>query len=234
MLFVRFLLGVNNLDEKPFLRIARRAFYAWRVIQIMKRIGLLLVFVLSFAAITFAGNEFKLIKVRGKVNVTDIGGNGLCVISLWDKSGGFPIGPDGDFESVISDSRPQKLFVKDDKMKTRALAIVFPEKTVNIIFDAESTALALLFRDPTYFSNSSKAASFSTIALSSNSLQELISFLKSNLSTRSLEELVRDQEYMELFQNCNKEILGQDHDVTMKSLNEAKGQLEKIMSDYNM
>ena len=164
--------------------------------------------ILSISATAIAGNSLRLIEAKGEVNTTDIGGKGLRVISLWDKSKGVLVSADGNFVVVISDSRLQKIWVKDDRMNTRALAIVIPKKSDNIVFDAKSTALALLFQDPTFFRNSAEAENISIMAMNKKSFQDLLSFLKNNLPARNLEELMNNAECIKLLENCNKEILG--------------------------
>lgn len=197
----------------------------------MKKIGFLLILILSISAAAIAENSLRLIEVKGKVNTTEIGGKGLCVISLWDKSKGSIVSADGNFVVVISDSRPQKLWVKDDRMNIRALAIVIPKNSDNVVFDAKSTALALLFQDSASFRNSAEAENISIMAMNKKSFHDLIFFLKNNLPSRNLEELTNNEEYIKLLKECNKEILGQDQAVITKSLYEAKDKLEKLLKD---
>ncbi len=197
----------------------------------MKKIGSLVILIVSISTTAIAGNSLKLIEAKGKVNTTDIGGKGLRVISLWDKNKGSPVSADGNFVVAISDSRPQKLWVKDDRMNTRALAIVIPKDSSNVVFDAQSTALALLFQDPASFRNSAEAANTSMLAVNKKSFQDLVFFLKNNLPARNLEELVNNEEYLKLLEECNKEILGQDQTVIRKSLYEEKDKLEKLLKD---
>lgn len=197
----------------------------------MKKIGSLLILIVSISATAIAGNNLRLIEAKGIVNTTDIGGRGLRVISLWDKSKGSPVSADGNFVVAISDSRPQKLWVKDDRMNTRALAIVIPKNSDKVVFDAQSTALALLFQDPASFRNSAEAENTSILAMNKKSFQDLVFFLKNNLPTLDLEELVNNEEYIKLLEKCNKEILGQDQAAIRKSLYEAKDKLEKLLKD---
>ena len=200
----------------------------------MKKTILLSVFIASIAAAAFAAAGLELVSVTGKVNKDEIGGEGLCVVSLWDTKGDAPVGFDGDFESVVADSRPQKIFAKDEAGKTRALAIVFPDKADDVFFDAESTALALLFRDATFFRDSATAESVCARARTSGSFHDLALFLKGNLLAHSLEELMRDEVYRELFENCTKEIFGQDQAAAKKSLNKARDELKDIMKEISM
>jgi len=197
----------------------------------MKKIGSLLILIASISATAIAGNSLRLIEAKGIVDTTDIGGKGLRVISLWDKNKGSPVSAKGNFVVAISDSRPQKLWVKDDRMNTRALAIAIPKNSKNVIFNAQSTALALLFQDPASFRNPAEAENTSILAMNKRSFQDLVSFLKNNLPTLNLEELVNNEEYIRLLEECNKEIFGQDQAVIRKSLYEAKDKLEKLLKD---
>jgi len=69
------------------------------------------------------------------------------------------------------------------------------------------------------------------LAVSKKSFQNLVSFLKNNLPTLNLEELVNNEEYIKLLEACNKEIFGQDQAAIRKSLYEAKDRLEKLLKD---
>jgi hypothetical protein len=195
----------------------------------MKKIGYLAILILSISATAIAANSLRLIEAKGQVNTTEIGGNGLRVISLWDKAKGAPVSADGNFVVVISDSNSQKLWVKDDKMNTRALAIVIPKNSDNLVFDAKSTALALLFQDADSFRNSAEVEDISLMAMNKKSFQDMVSFLKHNLPARNLEELMNNEECAKLLEKCNKEILGQDQVAIRKSLYEAKDKLEKLL-----
>jgi len=198
----------------------------------MKKIGLLiLIFMAAFSTGAVAENNLRFIEARGIVNINEVGGHGLYVFSLWDKNKGCPIGADGAFVTVISDSRPQKLSVMDDKKMTRALTIALPEDSQRITFDAKSTAEAVLFRDPDVFSNSVEAEKFSRIIADSKAFEGLVVFLKNNLARSPLEELMNNKEYIALLEKCNAEVFGQDTEAISKSLYEAKAKLQKAFQE---
>ncbi len=198
----------------------------------MKKITFLLALILSFTilftATAAAGNSLRLIKAIGRVNIKDIGGSGLYVFSLWDKNKASPVGADGTFVTVISDSRPQKLSVKDGRKMTRALAIALPKDSQRIIFDAKSTAEAILFRDPGLFGTSVEVENLFGIMTDKESFWDLVIFFKKNLPSRSLEELMNDRECTAFLEKCNSEIFGEDTGAIMKSLHEAKDKLQKL------
>ena len=202
--------------------------------MVMKKICLFLAVILSFVlALTVAQaamNCINLLKAKGTINLEEIGGKGLYVFSLWDKHKAF-VGLDAGFLTVISDSRPQKLSVKDSKGLTRALAIALPKNTENILFDAKSTALAILFDDPALFATSAKVENLSRTLSAKKSFQELVAFFRSNLPVKSLEELESSGQCMALIEKCNGEIYGKDQTAIRKSLYEAQGKLQKLFQE---
>jgi len=197
----------------------------------MKKIVFLLILLFNISATALAADGLRFLQAKGLVNTAEIGGKDLRVISLWDKSKGVTVSADGNFTVTISDSRPQKLWVRDDMANTRALAIVIPKNSNNVVFDAKSTALALLFQDSDSFSNSEEAESISVMASGKKSFKDLVLFLKNNLPTRNLEELISDEEWNKLLEECNREILGQDQALISRSLYDAKDKLEELLKD---
>jgi len=199
----------------------------------MKKVVFLLILSISisllFVGVVFAKNDFSLINVAGIVNTKDIGGQGLYVFSMWDGSRNSFVKIDGSFVSVVLNGRAQKLSVKDSKKATRALAIVLPQSPDNIVFDAESTAMAVLLSDPSLFRNSTDMTKFYNMAISKKSFQGLTVFLKKNLPLKSIEEIMRDDEYLALVRACNKEIFNEDAAAVKKSLYQAREQLEKLL-----
>ena len=199
----------------------------------MRKTGFLLIVALSFlaalAAAAAEGSGLRLIKARGTVNKSEIGGKGLCVFSLWDKARGTVVGEDGGFVTVISDSRPQKLSVKDQRQMTRALAIALPENWDRINFDAASTAVALLFEGPDLFRSSGGAKKLCLAMAGKKSFQELALFLKKNLPLKSLEELATNAECSTLLGKCSDEVFKEDRAAIRKSLSVAKDKLEKLL-----
>lgn len=198
----------------------------------MKKLSVLSMLVVSLLTCSLVTAQAKsglsLIKAKGVVNNSDIGGKGLYVYSLWDKSKEV-VSQDGSFSVVIADTRPQKLSVKDDQGQTRALAIALPKAVEGVIFDAQSTALALLFQDPGLFSSSTEVEKLTGKITQDKSFQAFTAFLKKNLPLMPLEELINNEECIALLEKCNSEIFGQDQAEISKSLNEAKEKLEEIL-----
>lgn len=175
------------------------------------------------------GAGLKLIKSCGSVDLKAVGGSGLHVLSLWEKGGVSAVRADGTFTTVISNARPQKLSLKDNKEATRALAIALPTESQSILFDANSTAIAILLKDPKSFSNSAEVANFSKRVTEVESFRKLVIFLKNNLNNKSLDELLHDRECIVLLEECDREIFGFDGQSIRKSLYEAKDKLEKTL-----
>ena len=186
-------------------------------------------FLLFFGGAALAKDTLNLIKAKGTVNTAEIGGKGLYVFSMWDSSRNSFVSADGSFVTVVSDARTQKLSVRDDQKKTRALAIALPQESGNIVFDAQSTAMAILFSDPSLFRNSADMEKLYKKAAEKKSFQDLVIFLKKNLPSASLEELTGNGAYVALVRACNKEIFNEDAFAVKKSLYEAREQLERLL-----
>lgn len=176
-----------------------------------------------------AKDVFELVRVEGKVNKSEIGGDSFKVISLWDSRNNLLVSEDGRFSTVVSNQRPQKISLVDDKNNTRALAIVLPQANENIVFGAQSTALAVLFQDTSSFGQTSEVRNLMELAQSSPAFQELAAYLKKNLKDKSLEELTNNEQYTELLNSCNSQIRGVDQNLIKKSLNTAKEELERVL-----
>jgi len=181
----------------------------------------------SYAA-TRAGNVIQLIRGKGIVNTREIGGEKLFVSSLWDKGGERPVSNDGSFSTTISGSRPQKISLNDANGQTRALAITVPENAEKIVFDAKSTARAILFQDPAQFKDSRTAENYFSAMEGKNSFQALVLFFKEKLASHSLEELNRDPQCIALLEKCSSEIFGEDPVAIRHSLQQAKQRLEEL------
>lgn len=198
-----------------------------RVISLAILIGFLFV-----GAITASAKSgLSLIPAKGTVNMRDIGGQGLYVFSMWDTAQNSFVKTDGSFETVIASGRAQKLSVKDSQKATRALAIVLPQDPDNIVFDAESTALAVLLSDASLFRSYEDMQRFFKRAMSKASFQGLAAFLRKNLSSRTLEDLTEDEKYRDLVQSCNKDLFQEDSATIKKSLYDAREEIEKILRE---
>lgn len=197
----------------------------------MKRtISLVLISVVLAVAPVLA-DALRLIRASGTVNLEEIGGNGLRVFSLWDTSGDSRVRPDGSFKTVIADSRPQKISVRDARNMTRALAIVLPQEPHNIRFDAKSTAVAILCGDTALFRTPADVRKLSLLVEGQGAFKDLARFFEKNLPLKSIEEIACDSECTLLLEKCDKEIFGEDPEAIRKTLSVAEGKLQKILQD---
>lgn len=185
-------------------------------------------FLLIFLMPAEAREGFRLIQAEGVVNKHEIGGENLSVVSLWD-SKPVAVTQEGSFVILISNQRPQKIFLLDNRKKTRALVISSPQAPGHIVFDARSTAIALLFNDPDYFGQPSQVYALCRSFEEKSSFQKLVLFLKKNLPSMSLEELAQDQEYAALLDKCSGEIFGEDSKAIGNSLHTAQKELDKVL-----
>lgn len=172
--------------------------------------------------------SFDLIRVKGEVNREEIGGEGLNVISLWDGKP-VPVNEDGSFVTVISNQRPQKISLVDNKKRIRALLISLPGYSQTQVFDAQATAVAVLFYSTDSFGQSSEVQRFLKSVENKPAFQNLVGFLKEHLRDECLEELIKSDEYAAIFDACKAEIFGDDQKAIKDSMRSAQKELEKVL-----
>ncbi|MBN1459155.1 MAG: SUMF1/EgtB/PvdO family nonheme iron enzyme [Armatimonadetes bacterium] len=89
--------------------------------------------------------------VQGVVDETEVGGDQLSVLSVWEETGA-PLDQSGDFEVTVSAEGAQLLVVVDGANEPRALAISVPDYSRSgsdtLVVDAGSTTDALLMLTP--------------------------------------------------------------------------------------
>jgi len=79
----------------------------------------------------------------GYVNRSEIGGDGLIVVSVWKPNA--TVMPDGSFTTEVSTIGAQLIMLLDKDNKARATAISLPEDTFPLVFDAKSTTKASMW-----------------------------------------------------------------------------------------
>ena len=200
----------------------------------MKRVFLF--FVLSASLTLFnagqagAESNFELVTVAGNVQMQEVGGKGLYIFSIWNGNKKSFVDGQGKFSvQILANSHPQKLSVRDDQGKTRALALIFSQGANPVIFDARSTALAVVLGDPDLVKDSAGMDKISRLASTKASFQEFVLFFKKNLPLKNLEALSHDPAYVDLFEACNREIFHEDRAVIKRSLRDAQGKLEELL-----
>lgn len=176
-----------------------------------------------------AASRLALETFNGIVNKQEIGDGEYFIISIWDGRGYIPLHADNSFTVVVSTQRPQKISLVDNQKKVRALAVVVPGFTPSIVFDARSTALAVLFSDPDVFRQSPQVATLLARMEKGFEFQAFVAYLRKNLAGASLESLSKEEEYITLVENCQKEIFGEDQKEIMSSLQDAEKELGKVM-----
>ena len=171
---------------------------------------------------------FELIQAKGVINKEEVAGEALGVVSFWSDKVSLSEG-DGSFTTIISNQRPQKLSLIDDKKKIRALAIVSPQHPDKIIFDAKSTAIAVLFHDSDSFGQSLEVEELCRLFERKQSFHDLVLFFKENLKLKALEDLVKDKEYADILGRCNSEIFGNDPEQIKDHLRVAAQELQNTL-----
>lgn len=89
------------------------------------------------------GQDMKTRARSGYVNRSEIGGDGLIVVSVWKPNA--TVMPDGSFTTEVSTIGAQLIMLLDKDNKARATAISLPEDTFPLVFDAKSTTKASMW-----------------------------------------------------------------------------------------
>ena len=142
----------------------------------------------------------------GQVNKDEIAGDNLSVISFTGES---PIDKDGRVLLNLSKEGAQLIFIMENGDKMIAPAISVPPCTKTMIFDAKSTAKALIFMsvgimsvDPTEAGN--RLDEMEELSC----FREFYTMVKDGLATASLNDLGPEPDYSDLFENCVMEMFG--------------------------
>lgn len=174
---------------------------------------------------------FRIVTAKGIVNTREIGGQGLHVFSMWNEGKTSWVSGEEQFSvNILSSERPQRLVVRDHARLSRGLALVGSQHFDRIVFDAQSTAFALLFGDPGQIKNNQDIDRYFEWVSEKKSYQNFVNFLKDSLSFNSIEELVRNDQYKDLFERCRLDVFGKDSQSIRKSLYQAQDQLEDLFS----
>ncbi len=143
-------------------------------------------------------------QAKGSVNAGEIGGTGLVVLSA-QQATTASVQSSG-FTTTVSTQGPQLLFLQDSAGKIRGVTLSLPSSQAApsiMTADAASTALALLFLSPgVTTSNSAQAKQVVAALPQMTSFASFLAFLKANLPTRALDELVQDATYGTLLTAC--------------------------------
>lgn len=145
-------------------------------------------------------------QVTGNVNTSEIGGTNLSVISVWQDASS--VSSNGSVTSTVSQKGTQLLFVIDVSSQLRGMALSVPQESRkgDVAFDANSTAISLLFLTPGILTTDPKETPQRISELQSLSgFSTLLSYLKTNLPVKAISDIVKDTQYGQLLGNCINE-----------------------------
>jgi len=147
-------------------------------------------------------------QASGQVKTDEIGGTGLKVLSAYQESA--PVDENGSFTTRVSQVGAQLLFLLDSNGALRGLSLSIPPRgrRALLTFDAESTALSLLFLTPGILSIEPDEAQSRIEELKGlSSFSDVVNFLKQELPQKGIPDIVKEEEYNELLSKCIEEWL---------------------------
>ena len=149
-------------------------------------------------------NSLKTVPRNGYINLKEIGGEGLNVMSVWKPNAS--VSSDGKFTTEVSSIGAQLVIVTDKNGEVRASAISLPEDE-NLVFDAKSTTKASLWLG----GSATQEEGTKALALieTFKCYPDMYAYMKANLKQKSLTKIANfsNSEYMDLQIKCSKEIL---------------------------
>ncbi|MHB8764436.1 MAG: hypothetical protein ACYDA8_08910 [Deferrisomatales bacterium] len=138
--------------------------------------------------------------MAGTVNRDEVPLAGLRVISAWQAP--VPVAADGTFTATASTEGAQLLFAVDGENRQRGLAIAIPG-AASPAFDAEQTALALLFLIPGILAVEPGEAEDRAAELAAlGSFPAFVGYLRAAMPTRTLNEIAAEPEYAARLNAC--------------------------------
>ena len=151
------------------------------------------------------GQDVKTKARSGYVNESEIGGEGLVVVSVWKPNA--TVMPDGSFTTEVSTTGAQLVMLLDKDKKARATAISLPEDASPLVFDAKSATKASMWIGGS--ANQSVAEEAMAFMETMDCYPSLYSYMKANLKQKSLSEISNfsNKEYMDIQMNCSSQIL---------------------------
>jgi len=173
------------------------------------------------------------IESKVSINANEIGGTNLFLVSAQDEKS---VLSKGEFNTVVSKIGEQFLVVKDENDKVRALTLSTPNSnSTNIMnVNATSTATTLIFLSPGILTlDQEGAATIIQKIQNLNSYSEFELFLKNNLSSKSLDEIVKDVKYDQLLSNCITEYANSNKTKSATPISEAKNSFKFTFAGGN-
>jgi hypothetical protein len=169
------------------------------------------------------------------INVSEIGGNGLELISSRDDDS--PISKNS-FNTVVSKQGEQLLAITDENTNLRAFTLSNPSSSTTIMpIDASSTAKTLIFISPGISTLDPQEAASTINRISTlTAFSPFLSYLKTNLISHTLNDLVGEVLYDSLLSDCVEEYY-QKFKVSIKGeekgFNETKNMFSMNLNSAN-
>ncbi|HQK91864.1 MAG TPA: hypothetical protein PLD23_00050 [Armatimonadota bacterium] len=152
-------------------------------------------------------NAPEVVTVTGYVDRTAIGGEGLTVLSAYQQSAA--LSATGSFRTQVSGEGPQLLFALDQNRTLRGLAVTVSatagaSSRAAPQFDADSTAMGLLFLTPGILDTDPEGAAKVIAELKGyGTFSTLSRYLATKLPTEALADLVANDEHLsDLLSDC--------------------------------
>ena len=152
-----------------------------------------------------SSNGVMLQESNGSLNKNEVGGESLKVSTIYRESA--PVDSSGNFKTLASSQGAQLILTTDSKSHLRAMAISIPNFNFdNLIIDATSTGVALVFMTPGICTaDPTKAINRIQQIKSLASFASLLSFLQGYLPTVALSDLISQDSFNNLLETCIRE-----------------------------
>jgi len=118
------------------------------------------------------GSPIALVPGSGHVDIDGLDPETVHIWSAWDQES--PVAADGSFTTTVSDAGAQLMMLMDDQQAIRGMALSLPGE--DVVFDAESAALAAIFVTP------------GLAAIDSTEARERIALIKTSSSFAALRD----------------------------------------------
>lgn len=171
----------------------------------MKKV-LLMIFTLVAVSIScvFAqqpsGDSLPSVEARGSVNRSEIGEGSLSIASMITEKNDL-VQVDGTFKTLIPANKSIILLLVDDAFNVRAMTLSLPKHKDSIIFDAASTAQAMIYM-PSFETDPVRAEMWWPLIREIPTFPKIVSFLKTKIPNCSPDLAANNLEFMALHKQC--------------------------------
>ena len=115
----------------------------------MEKFFLIALFFITFSSAALNAED-KVLDVKGHVDFNEVDGFALRIFIDQDPQP-TPVKAKGLFTLKVSNDKVNMAKLIDGKKKLRALAVIFPQDSGEVIFDRDSTLKAMIFTLPGFF-----------------------------------------------------------------------------------